>query len=252
MSMDIVLIVKMAVVLCLGAAIHSTVGFAYAIFAVPIIVWMGVSLPHAIVIVSTCSFVQNLISMIQLRREVPWRQVGSACLTGYMAIIAGILILGKISRLSTENIKIILGAVIIILTIIQITIRIQPREKLHWLWGFSAFFASGFMQGVCGMGAPPLVMWLLAHNWSVAKTRSFLFAIFVCFIPVQLFILYLTLGNETLTGIAQGIIFTPVVFLGTAIGLAIGNRMAKPVLCKIVYIVLFIIGFSSILPLVIK
>ena len=35
-----------------------------------------------------------------------------------------------------------------------------------------------FLLGLCGMGGPVMVLWVLAHDWPMNKARAFLFFLF--------------------------------------------------------------------------
>ena len=43
----------------------------------------------------------------------------------------------------------------------------------------------GLLGGLAGVPGPPLVMWVMAHDWSADVTRAFLFASFMCLVPVE-------------------------------------------------------------------
>ena len=112
----------------------------------------------------------------------------------------------------------------------------------------ATFLASGFTGGLCSMDGPLLVLWVMAHNWTVERTRAFLFASFAGLVPFQLAMLYLAFGNEVLRGIAWGAAFAPVVLLGSLIGLRVGARFSKPLLCRLAYLLLTVIALNAMAP----
>ena len=227
-SIDPFLILGTAVVICIGGIMQSAIGFAYALFATPLMVWMGVPLPKTIVIVSTCSCIQSVFGARQLRAEVPWRQAGAAIAVRVAGVLLCLALLKRLALLEPDDVRLVVGCIICLLVGIQLVFRIRPADSVHPVWGALAFSISGFLAGVSGMGGPPLVMWAMAHNWSGEKIRAFLFVVFMASTPVQVLLLYLAFGADILQGAAAGLLLAPVVFLGTAIGLPLGKRIPRP------------------------
>ena len=241
-------IVVIAIVLCVAGIIQSAAGFAYALFATPLLLAIGVPLPETITTVSICSFIQSTLGAVHLRKSIPWKTSSIAIIVRVISIGIGLLILYKLSFLDISYIKFIIGCIICGLVLLKLSIKVKIKEKLHWLWGAASFSGSGILSGICGMGGPPLVLWTIAHDWPVKKTRGFLFSVFAASIPPQIFLLYLTFGNDILYVTLTSLCYFPMVLLGTKIGMPIGNRLPKSTLQKIVYAILIFIGVSSILP----
>jgi hypothetical protein len=123
---------------------------------------------------------------------------------------------------------------------------------MHWLWGGLAFSSSGILAGICGMGGPPLVLWSVAQNWSVERTRGFIFTVMAASIPLQIFLLYLAFGADILGGIQFAFLAAPAVYIGAKIGLPIGNRMPKQILTRMVYSILIVVGFNFMAPSILQ
>lgn len=102
------------------------------------------------------------------------------------------------------------------------------------------------------MGGPPLVLWAMHHDWPAERIRGFLFAVFAASIPIQVVLLYFTFGIDILRSTVTALLLAPVVFLGAAIGLPLGNRLPMPLLSGIVYAILLIIGLNSIILQIIQ
>lgn len=247
MNVDFPHLVALVVVIVLGGVIQSAVGFAYALFATPLLLYLGFSLPHTIAIVGVSSFVQAVLGTIHLRADVPWRLSLAATGVRAAAVVLGWLILRRLAELPLADIKWVVGSILCILVGVQALSRVRPGTRVHWAWGALAFSASGLLAGVCGMGGPPLVLWALAHDWSAAKTRSFLFAVFALTTPVPIVLLCVAFGLGILRSVLLGIALTPAVFLGAALGLPLGNRIHKPVLRTVAYLILLALGASAII-----
>jgi uncharacterized membrane protein YfcA len=246
MDIDPLLILGIVTVIFLGGIMQSAIGFAYSLFATPIMVWMGLPLPTTIVIVTTCSLVQNGIGSWHLRADIPWREAWLAIVVRLPAVDIGILMLRRLAFLDPGEVKLVVGCVICLLVGIQVAFQVKPVERVHRAWTALAFLTSGLLSGITGMGGPPMVMWVMAHNWSGEKTRAFLFAVFLVSAPVQIALLFLAFGSGVLKGVLAGVLLTPAVFLGSRVGIPLGNRMPKAALRNMAYLVLVIIGLSSV------
>jgi len=227
--MELVDIVAAGVILTLASMLQSVVGFGYALFATPLLVWLGLPLPGVITLVATCSLLQALAGVRNLRTAVPWRLSLSATGVRLAGVIIGLLMLKRLVELEKDQIGAIIGVILCGLVAVQLLWRPQPVRKLHPGWTGLAFTGSGVLGGLCGMGGPPLVLWAMAHDWPTQKIRGFLFATFATGIPIQIVLLTL-------------------VYAGSAIGLPIGNRFAGPGLRRVAYAVLFATGVSAIVP----
>ncbi len=246
--MEILDIVLVGVIIFLAAVAQSAIGFGYALFATPLLVWIGVPLPSIITLVATCSTIQAVIGARKLHPAVPWRLSLTATVIRLASVIVGLLLLKKLVTLNPDYIRMVIGGVLCLLVGVQLLWRPHPVKIMHWSWAGLAFITSGLLAGICGMGGPPLVMWSMAHDWSAQKTRGFLFAVLATSTPVQIVLLWLTFGSSILWNVAIGIALLPLVYLGAAIGLPIGNRMAKEKLRRVAYIILLIIGVSAVVP----
>lgn len=231
--------------MCLAAAAQSAVGFGYALFATPLLVWIGIPLPNVITLVATCSMIQAIIGARTLRATVPWRLSLTATSVRLASVVVGLVLLKKLASLNPDHVRAVIGCVLCILVASQMLWRPVVVKALHWGWGGLAFVGSGLLAGAVGMGGPPLVLWSMAHDWSTQKTRGFLFAVFATSIPFQIVLLSLTFGRSILWYAVIGIAFLPLVYLGAAMGLPVGNRMEKNRLRGIAYAILFAIGISA-------
>jgi len=242
----------LALIVCLASMIQSLVGFAYALFATPLLLWIGMPLPNAIVIVATCSFIQASFGVKHLSASIPWKLSWMATFVRSVTLMIGLLILLKVSGSDPLEIKFMIGTVLCILVFVQMVFKIHSKEKVHWGWAALSFSASGTLAGICGMGGPPLILWAMAHDWSTEKVRGFLFSVFMVSIPIHLLMMVMTFGDEILWSIGLAFLLTPIVFLGAKIGLPLGNKLPKLVMRRLVNILLLLIGLSSMIPYLLK
>ena len=236
-----------ALILFAGAAIQGAVGFSYALFATPLLVWLGVPLTHCIVLVGVSSLVQSLTGSRRLRADVPWKEVFRSIVVRWSTLLVGLLVLRRLVGLPLPAIRLFLGIVICLLVGMQMSLSsLKPVPRLHWGWNVLAAGCSGFFAGLVGMGGPPLVLYALAHDWSPARTKGYLFSIFMLTIPVQLVLMFAAFGGGILMAAVLGAVLATLTFTGCIFGMRLSAAMSKPMLRRLAYGLLLLIGVNSI------
>lgn len=238
-------LIPVGLTLLLGSFVQGTVGFAYALFVLPILIWLGIPLSHAVAFITVSVLVQVSLGTYRLRGHVKWREVLWGTLLRYLTFPIGMSLLVLVNTLETDRIKQALGGILLITIAAQLVWRIQPRDELHPGWRLLAFSLSGLMHGMAAIGGPPAVLWALAHRWTTQETRSFLFALFLLGVPIQVLLLYLNFGTEILFAMLNGLLFSPLVVVGSMLGIRTGNLISKSVLRRISFAVLSIIALAS-------
>ena len=234
-----------ALVLFLSSAIQSIIGFAFNLLAVPLLIWSGYSLAQSVAITSIPILVQVTVATWKLRDHVHWREVVPASLIRYLTLPIGISLLYLVNRLDPAHVKQIVGLFLLLILASQRWIHIRPREKLAFGWDLLAFGMSGIMLGMIAMGGPPVVLWLMAHDWSALRTRAFMAALFLMAAPVQVILLYWKLGDAVASAFVLGLAMTPLVVAGSLIGIRLGNRLDRERLRKAIFLFLFLTGVAS-------
>lgn len=235
------------IVLC-GGLLQGTVGFGFGLLAVPLLLTAGYPMPTVLAISAICTAVQAGNGVHHLRHAVPWKLVGLATLLRTISMLLGIWVLASLVQGPISIIKFWIGAVLLGFLVLQATWQPRPRPRIHAAWGAAAFLGSGFTGGLCSMGGPPLVLWVMAHDWPTDRTRGFLFASFASMVPIQLTALYWTFGHDVLRGMWLGLLLAPGVLLGSLLGLRLGSRLSQHRLRAAAYAVLAIIALASAWP----
>lgn len=240
-------LIGVGAVFFLGSLLQGAVGFGFGLFAIPILVWVGVRLSEAVAIVSVSIFIQVLVATYQLRGDVLWRQVLPATLIRYLTIPIGISLLLAIDTLDKTQAKQALGVLLLLILSAQFLVKVEPRDDLHPAWMALAFSCSGVMHGMASMGGPPAVLWVMAHRWSNRQTRAFLSSLFMLAAPLQLTLLYLLSGGDIMGALLNGLILAPLVALGSALGVRMGNLIPKDRLRQIAHGILLVTALASIM-----
>ncbi len=233
-------------ILFLASMTQAMIGFAFNLLAIPLLIWVGFSLPEAVVLTVIPIFVQLVTNAWRLRDAIVWRDVAWPVLIRYLTLPIGIGLLHALSQLDTTLIKQWVGGMLLVILAVEAFATFQPRENLPLRWSILAFGLSGVMLGMLGMGGPPVVLWLMAHNWAPRRTRAFITTVFLFASPVQVGLLYWQFGTHLLESFVLGISATPVVIAGALIGGTIGNGFDTEKLRRAVMLFLFLTALISI------
>jgi uncharacterized membrane protein YfcA len=250
--MDPVFIIPAAIVLILGSALQSAAGFGFGMFAIPLLILMGVEAPAAIATIAVCGLLQTVIGSFTLRRYVDWVQVAGMTFLAAACIPLGVWALRHVTLLDPSQVRQFFGAIVLTALLVQWLWRIRPRDTLHWAWGVLAAVLCGFLGGLAGMGGPPVVMWIMAHRWSNPRSRATLWTLFTGMAPLQLYFLHDRFGELVASALPAACLLAPICLLGIFPGLWLGARIAKPRLRQISYLIILFISLYAILqPIVI-
>ncbi len=245
--MSLIGMIVAASVLIFAAIVQSIIGFAFNLLALPLLIWSGLSLAQAIALSSVPILVQVSIATYKLRYKVPWSEVILASMIRFVSLPVGVSLLYLINDYDPTTVKQFVGAVLLLILTIQSLIHIPPRAKLGLGWDILAFGLSGLMLGMLAMGGPPVVLWLMAHDWSAIKSRAFMAALFFIAAPVQLGLLYWKLVDEVAEFFLYGALMTPLVIASSLAGIHLGNRLNRKRLRRFIIFFLFLTGLASLL-----
>ena len=198
--------------------------------------------------VATASLIQTSIAVAKLRHHVPWRAVVSAGVVRTATMVPGVMLLRHLAEASLSEIRLAVGCIVLGSVTVECLGRGRTKASLHPAWGVVAFSASGLLFGACAIGGPPLVLWAMAHPWSNRMTRAFLYAVFMTTLPMGLALWFAVRGEPVLWGALTGALMFPVVMLGSALGLRLGDNWSKQLLRRIVYGLLIVIAVNAIGP----
>ena len=236
-----------ASILFLSSTIQSIIGFAFNLLAIPLLIWSGFSLAQAVALTSIPILVQVSAATWELRDHVVWREVLPASAIRYLTLPIGISLLYWINRLDPTHVKQLVGAMLLLILASQRWIRVRPKERLPRVWDLLTFSVSGIMLGMIAMGGPPVVLWLMAHDWSALRTRAFISALFFTTAPIQVLLLYWKLGDTVASAFVVGFATTPLVLAGSLLGIRLGNRLDRDRLRRFILFFLLLTGVVSLL-----
>ncbi len=236
-----------AIVLFIASLIQGAVGFAFGLFALTFLTLLGIDLTFTVPLLLTASLAQLLVGVYKLHEHIKYEPLIKGSIIRYITLPLGILSLGYISStIEKSAIEQLVGILILTIVVVQIAIRPSPKEKLHPFWSFLAFSASGYTAGLIAVGGPPIVLWVMAHKWTNQQIRSFLFASFLASAPINAVVLYLVLGESIFTPMLYGLAFSPLIALGSHLGVKLGHAFSPERLRTIAFAILALSSISSI------
>lgn len=245
--MDVDQIIFVGVLIFLGSALQSAVGFGFGLFAIPLMIWVGIPLPVAVTVLIVATAVQMGWSCWQYRDDLAWRPALPMVGLRFVTIPVGVFLLSLLATADTSIIRQVVGVLLLLVVLLQWGVRLQPRANVHPAWTLLAGSTSGLLGGLIGMGGPPIILWLMAHDWPPRQARSFLWLVSVLLMPLNLLLLWYNFGSPALHAALVGFAYTPLTLLGASSGLWIGSQLSKPRLRTAMISLLAIIAISSIL-----
>ncbi|MDQ1351885.1 MAG: uncharacterized protein QG657_2191 [Acidobacteriota bacterium] len=247
--MNVTEILQIGGALSLGAIIQSSSGFGFGLFVIPILLYFGFSLAPTVIIVVIGSAIQKVTAVKYLQEHLDWKEMLPFIIIGLVGLPLGIFAMSRISNMDQPVVKQVIGVVVLVMLALHWKGSIKSRDYVPKLWGYIAGFFTGLLNGFANIGGPPVVLWALAHQWSNRKMRGTILAFSLIFVPFQLALMLVTFGSEMFSPILKAVVLSPMVLLGTWIGLKIGERISQDHLRIYMQALLLFIAVSSVLKL---
>ena len=243
--------------------LQGVIGFGAGAFGIPILFFVGFPLDTTIAAITIASMTQSGLGAWKLQKSIKWRSTLRPGFVRILFILPGVLLLQWLLKLDDglvsevvakamaaerkQMIQQVLGVILILIVVCKRYIKIDEQKELATKWEIIAFSISGVMLGFVGMGGPAAAIWVMFQPWTAKQSRGFLFAmLFYGMIPLAL-ILAWRFGPSSIDGLILGTLGLPVVFIGTAMGIRIGNRLDRKKLKSYALLALFLIGISALL-----
>lgn len=230
-----------------GSIVQGTIGFALGMIAVPLLVEAGFSLSQSVALTTLAIGIQVLFGAWKLRAHIPWPDVRLAAIARYLTVPIGVLLLLSVESLETDAIKRMVGLGVLLGVGLRSLASNRAARELPIAVSAIAFGLSGVLQGLVAMGGPPLVLWMTTREFRANQARAFTMTLFLLNAPVQVLLLLFLSQTMTLNVLLMALMLTPVIYLGTLIGVHIGDRFSKPLLNRAALFVLAVIATNAIL-----
>ncbi|GIX00639.1 MAG: membrane protein [Pirellulaceae bacterium] len=241
-------------ILILAAAsfIQATVGFAAALFGLPLLLWAGNDLMSAQVMIITAMLPQNLFAVWKFRRHIEMREVAAPMALRLAGLPIGIYGLTHVLQWSPAQINQLVGFILLLAVLMQGLVGIQWKSADRWYWIAVIFGGSGVLQGLTGMSGPPMVLWVHGRRMSIDRARAFLFTMYIANFPVQILLLAARYGTSVWKAMMIAALAVPGVMLGAVWGLRLGSWLGEARVRPLSYIGLLCLALYSLLWPVIR
>jgi hypothetical protein len=161
------LLILILLIIFISTLLRSAFGFGNALIAMPLLVLL-LDLKTATPLVALVGIVTALVMLLREWRQLEIREVLSLLLASLAGIPVGLYLLVSLP----ENIiKGILGLVLILFGVFNLTGFTLPKRKGKWLALPFGFF-SGILGGAYNANGPPIVIYGLLKGWNKEKFRA--------------------------------------------------------------------------------
>ncbi len=228
-----------------GSLAQGAIGFALGLIAVPLLVEAGFSLSQAVALTTLAIGIQVIFGAWQLRAHIPWDDVKPAAILRFLTVPLGVLLLLNVETMDSDGVKRLVGVGVLLGVILRVaTGRIAQREWSRAA-SIAAFSLSGLLQGLVAMGGPPLVLWMTTRDFQAKQARAFTLTLFLFNAPVQVMLLLFLSQTMNLDVILMALALSPLIYIGTTIGVRLGDRFSKALLNKAALAVLVVIALNA-------
>lgn len=234
-------------IVAVAALIQSTVGFAAALFGLPLLLWVGNNLMESQVLIITAIFPQNVLAVWKLREHIDLREVVWPAAIRIAALPVGIAGLAVVLSWSASSINQFVGVMILLIVAMQSLVGIEWKGARKPIWLLIVFGGSGILQGISGLSGPPMVLWVHAQRYSSNRARAFLFAMYTTNFFPQIALLWWKFGSSVFQAMLVGLLSLPLVMTGAMLGLKLGSWLGDRWLRTATYVGLVLIALASLL-----
>ena len=234
-------------IVALAALVQATVGFAAALFGLPLLLWAGNNLVESQILILTALFPQNVYAVWKLRQSIRWPEVLWPAAIRITALPIGIAGLAVVLTWSPSQINQFVGVMILLVVAMQALVGIEWKSARRPIWLLLVFGGSGILQGISGMSGPPMVLWVHAQRFDGLRARGFLFAMYTTNFLPQVSLLWWKFGNTVFQAISVGLLALPLVLLSAMLGLRLGAWLGDTWLRTATYVGLVLIALASLL-----
>ncbi|WP_022852980.1 sulfite exporter TauE/SafE family protein [Thermodesulfatator atlanticus] len=233
------MLILIGIILFLAAFIHGVAGFAFALFAVPLLSFCW-PLKKVVPLIALLATTLNGIMLFKLRHAFQFKRVFRLLAGGIPGVVLGAYFL---AHFPNQFVRVLLGVVLVAYGLWGLK-NPRPALVLNESWGYLFGFMAGFLGGALNTPGPPVVVYVTLQHWQKDEIKStiqgffFLLAGFVIFSHWRLGILNLEV-------LKHYVLFLPVVLTGMFLGHRFYFRLSLKAYYRILYLILILVGVLS-------
>ncbi len=238
----------LGVVLTLGIFIQASSGFAAGLLTIPILILGGsFGIPEAQAALLVSTIPQNIYGVWAFRIEIHGRDLAVPGVLRLLGLPIGALILFQIESFPRDAIHQGVGIGVIFATLAILLLRPRPQVSVPIGYTILAFFFSGLLQGLVGIGGPLMVFWVQAHDWGTRRSRGFLFSMYLISLLPAILTLYLVFGDRIVPPMLLTLLLVPWLLVVTWAGLQVGTWLGRERLRQVTLGLLLLLGLVAVL-----
>ncbi len=228
--------VVIVALLVTASFIKGALGFADALFAMPLLVLL-MPVSTAAPLMAIAALWTSVIILSREWKDVDIRPAALLIASSMVGIPSGIWLLNHVDQ---RIVKSVLGATLIVFSVWSIrrpgSIQLQT-DRLAPVFGFTA----GVLSGAFSTGGPPMMIYASLRRWSPQKFRSTMQA-YSLVGSGWVITAHSLAGNVTAHTLNLLLVAAPLIFIGTLTGQRMTKYLATERFIQLVYIVLLLMG----------
>jgi len=228
--------------IALAAFVQGTLGFGAGLTSMamlPLVISPKVAIP----LVTVCAIPITVIILWQCRKSVRFQDVRLVLPSLLLAVPFGVYVL---SALPAEVVRRIIGGLILLTAGHMLFGRIGHHERVGAGWAIGAGAGTGALGGAFNVGGPPMLFFLLLHDWDKDRIRGD-FALLGTVNIASRLLLYRfgsmqaepLLTDSILRG---GLLLLPGVVVGTLLGVLASSLLSRKLFRRLVLAALGVLG----------
>lgn len=233
-------IIASSIVILIASIIQGTVGFGFALVAVPLLTLI---LPMEVVVPLVVSYclITNIMIVINARKSVRINRISLMILSGIAGIPIGVYILRSLD----SNILMIIIGILICVTSLFMAKGYKVRFKRVNLSYIITGLISGVLNGSLSMSGPPIVLFLSNEGYDKNEFRANLtmYATITNIITIIVFAMNGMYTKDMIEILGGNVV---ALLIGSLIGVFVASKIKEKYFSKLVLILLTIIGIFTI------
>lgn len=234
--------IVIALAMMLGGVVQGSCGFGAALISMSImslIIDYKIALP----IMYLASVALNSCIIVQAYRHISWKIIVFPLVSSLLGRLLGLFIF---SSLNSASLKLVLGCVICLIALFQLTCKKRFMIEPKPITGAIVGAMSGLFGGIASVGGPPLVVYYLNMNLSKEEYMVNMQTLLLCGTLFSISLLAVS-GSYTRDIVPFGLTAIAGILIGAQIGLKLFDRINRAIMARIVNGVLVIMGLSFII-----
>ena len=229
----------LSIIVLMASLIQGATSFGFSLVALPLMGFI-LNLKEIVPLLVVLSLLLNILIAIQLKKKPNFKEIFLLFLFGMFAIPIGVKLLIIVDEIVLKRAVSVFITIVAILMARGFRINIKNKNVALIITGI----LSGLLNGSVSLSGPPIVFLLSNIQKNRDEFRISLTSLFILF-NIFTVMLYLNKGLLSMATIGSYLPIMPFLFVGTFIGVKIGNKIDEAIFKQIVLYLLVIMGIIN-------